>query len=422
MAYGYRLQYDPDSGKSLGWVIDPEQAKVVRMIVDDILAGKSRSGIAKRLNAQGVPPPRPRWFLQRIRGLVEAHQNPDEWARLLARMSSEEHRAVATKIVERVRAGEAPRNIRAQLNKDNVPYVLPMQWSLTTITKIALSKPAAGLRVYQGQVMTEVVTDQDGRTVTDEHGEPVTRPIKVQWEPIITRDEHTRLSLLLSKTRTGPLRDGERVKYWWSGIAVCGVCDSPVTRSTDEGTGRYQCRARGCVSRQQDLLDAWLMEQAVQLLERPDAARLFRLQEQAADASKAERELVAARAELEKWRTAAGAGEVSLESFSAIEPGLLDRVGRAQRHWDRATAVAPILQDVIGPQARQVLAELTITQLRAVLRHTARSSLRGMVEISARYFFEPCVVSTNFMPPKYADRTAALVSWNTDATVSDCPV
>ncbi|MFD1045500.1 EndoU domain-containing protein [Kibdelosporangium lantanae] len=356
--------YDPETGDSLGWLVDEEQQAVVREIVDKCLEGKPMTAIARVLNERGVPCPRDRrWDVRLIRKLVAEHAHPKEWARLLARMESDECRELAEKVVARVLAGEAPKNVGRELNRAKVPYVFPTLWDCNKVKKIALSKAAAGLRVLHKQV---VMT-----TKVDEEGQKVSIPVAVTWDKIVQPDEHATLAARLSQKERGKQRDGERVKYWWSGIAMCGECDGPLTRSSSTPEGRYQCRKKGCVSRDQLKVDAWLMEQALLLLERPDAEQVFRIKQSASKADEAAKVVKTIRAELEEWRNSASAGRVSPQSFAAIEPGLLERLARAEARLDRATVPA-ILTAVIGPNAREVMAQLDIVQVRTVLRTIMR--------------------------------------------------
>ena len=55
--FGYRREYDPDTGELVGQVIDPDQAELVRQIATQIEAGKSPHAIAERLNQERVPTP-----------------------------------------------------------------------------------------------------------------------------------------------------------------------------------------------------------------------------------------------------------------------------------------------------------------------------------------------------------------------------
>lgn len=56
--YGYRVEYDADTGKPIRRVIDKDQAKVIKEVARRLLAGESASSIAADLNTRGVPTPR----------------------------------------------------------------------------------------------------------------------------------------------------------------------------------------------------------------------------------------------------------------------------------------------------------------------------------------------------------------------------
>lgn len=55
--FGYRREYDPDTGDLIRQVPDPEQAKLILKIAGLIEEGKSPNAIAERLNRDGVPTP-----------------------------------------------------------------------------------------------------------------------------------------------------------------------------------------------------------------------------------------------------------------------------------------------------------------------------------------------------------------------------
>lgn len=61
VAYGWRRERERDrEGRVLTWqdVVDPDQAAIVREIIDRLLGGESLRGVAADLNARGVPTPK----------------------------------------------------------------------------------------------------------------------------------------------------------------------------------------------------------------------------------------------------------------------------------------------------------------------------------------------------------------------------
>jgi DNA invertase Pin-like site-specific DNA recombinase len=347
--YGYRREFDQRTGKALGQFIDEEQKKVVREIVDKLLSCTPLTAIANGLNERGVPPSQPySWSYRLVLEVGEAHRSASEWQALLSR-TTEAGGAIAAQIVDTLREGVAAREIAKDLNRRGVPYLFPAKWNAVKVRGIALSPAAAGLRQHQGKIIG-----------------------KGQWDPIITEEERTRLLAWLRSDKRRTNRDGTRVKHWWSGIARCGVCDEPLIRRTSHKLPRYTCRSRsGCVSRVQVKLDAYLTEQALRVLERTDAAQLFRIDHDASDSFAAQAEAQALRAELEGWRQDARSGKVSRESFVEIEPGLLERIAKANERAKKAS-LPPVLVDVIGPGARQTFLALGVAEQRAILRAIMR--------------------------------------------------
>ena len=294
--------------------------------------------------------------------MVEDYRVPAEWERFLARLDKESAE-LATEIVERVKVGETPKEIGRELNRNGVPYILPTVWCGSKVRRAALSDVAAGVRIHQGKpVLVKVL---------DDNGDVTMKPVKAAWEPIITETEHKLLKARLGDPKRKTSRDGSRVKHLWVGIARCGECEGRIVPRRKPAGYRYQC-INGCVIRPKEKLDAWLTEQALLMLEREDAAEIFRI-----DAEQDKRSLAAAeegrslRAELDGWRQDAIAGKVSRESFAAIEPGLLDRIRKADARAQRA-ALPPVLEKVIGPNARDVFDALSIAQKREIFRTIMR--------------------------------------------------
>jgi DNA invertase Pin-like site-specific DNA recombinase len=366
--YGYARRFDPTTGESLGQVIDWSQAKVVRRIVNWCLDGKALSWIARQLNEAGVPCARDRrWDVRLVRALAAEHQHEHEWQRLLARLTPEDA-AVAQALVLRIADGESPKELARELNRDGVPYIFASSWDETKVRNIALSKPAAGIRVHQQKPVMVKTTDESGETRVE--------PVKAQWPAIIKPDERTELVARFAGRGRKVTRDGSRVKHFWTGIARCGICEAGVG-SREAAGSIYRCPA-GHVRRSRVLLDAWLLDQAMTQLERSDAAKLLRLDTQVGNAAASAEEARVLRAELEGWKADAIAGRVSRSSFIDIEAGLLERITKAEREAERA-AIPPVLATVIGPDARKAFAALDRTAQREILRAIMRPRIHRTV-------------------------------------------
>jgi DNA invertase Pin-like site-specific DNA recombinase len=366
IAYGYRPIYDPNTGKSEGWVIVESEKEVIRRIVDWCLARKKVTWIARTLNAEGVPCPRDRrWDKRLVARLVEERRSAREWARLLDTLDADQRDLVST-TVARVQGGETPKEIARELNRDGVPYIYPSKWDATKVKNIALSPPSAGLRRWHGDVVKQKVPDPDAP------GGFRLEPVKTTWKGIKTPEEHAMLTRLLKDPGRAVGKDGNRVKHRWSGIARCGVCESPVRARPDRNHLYYCCGARSvCVARRADLLDAWLTEQAILLLEREDAAQIFRLDQDAGEANLAQREAEELRAQLDGFRGQALRKEITAESFAFFEADLLPRIERADAQA-RQAKLPPVLAEVIGADARRVFLGLDLADQREILRAIMR--------------------------------------------------
>nr|BFE49670.1 hypothetical protein GCM10017745_30970 [Saccharothrix mutabilis subsp. capreolus] len=280
-----------------------------------------------------------------------------------------------------MRGGESPKEIGRDLNRQGVPYFWRALWDGTKVRNIAASKPAAGKRIYHGDVVMRKEVDPDApdgyRMV----------PVDVSWEPIITQEEHEKVVAILRDPKRATHREGTRAKHRWTGIARCGECGDIIQSRNRHDGPRYNCR-KGCVSRSQVRVDAWLTEHAIQLLEREDAATLFRLDQPVGSAAEALAEAEQLRAKLDGFRDDVLAERISRESFAVFEMALLPKIRDADDRAKRA-ALPPVLAQVIGPDARKVFLGLDIAQQREILRaimrpkiyHT-KSRTRGRLETS----------------------------------------
>jgi DNA invertase Pin-like site-specific DNA recombinase/uncharacterized Fe-S cluster protein YjdI len=362
LAYGYTRVYSPETGRSLGWVINWEQAKTIRRIVRWCLELKSLGWIARRLNEAGVPCAREGiWTRAHVHKLAELYQHPKRWRAFLATLEPEA-RPVAQRAVALVESGESFKGTAKLLNSEGVPWVIPSKWDTTKVRNIALSKAAAGIRIHHGQEHMVKVPDGDG-------GFKMV-PVKAAWSPIVRRTEHYQLLAILRAPERQRNTNSETLEHLWSGIATCGTCGAGFGRGSTKDGPRYRC-PKGHASRDYYALHAYLLEFALRTLERPDAAEIFRLKTSKTESAKAEQAARELRAELAMWQADAAAGNVSRESFRAIEPGLLERIRQAEAAA-RRVRVPAALENMTGVNAREAFARLGIEGQRAVVRTIMR--------------------------------------------------
>lgn len=368
-AYGYRAVYCPETGRSLGWVQVEEEAEVIRRIVDWCLERKTLTWIARKLDSEGVPCPQDRrWDKRLVAKLVEEQRHEREWNAFLDGLSPEEQDWAST-IVARVNSGETPKEIARELNRNGVKYFRPSRWNASKVKNIALSLPAAGLRRHHGEVVMQRVSDPNSP-----EGYRL-EPVKVTWQRIKTPEQHARLVALLNDPKRKTRRDGVKVKHRWSGIAVCGVCGSRTSAvKSSKGKPVYRCYDKSCVQRDQILVDAYLTEQAIQMLEREDAAQIFRLDLDMSEARAAQKDAEELRARLDSFRAKAAEGKIVAESYAFIEADLLPKIEKADAKAKRAT-LPPILADVVGMKARKAFLALDLAQQREICRAIMRPKI-----------------------------------------------
>ncbi|MEV6609889.1 recombinase family protein [Kutzneria sp. NPDC051319] len=361
-AYGYNRVYSPETGKSLGWVINWEQAKTIRRIVRWCLELKSLGWIARRLNEAGVPCARDgKWTRAHVLKLAELYQHPKQWRAFLAQLEPQA-RPVAQRAVALVEAGESFKGAAKLLNSEGVPWVIPSKWDTTKVRNIALSKAAAAIRIHHGQEhMVKVLDGKGGFKMV---------AVKAAWSPIVRRSEHVQLSAVLRAPERQRNTNTETLEHLWSGTATCRTCGLGFGRGSSKDGPRYRC-PKGHASRDYYALHAYLLEFALCTLERPDAAEIFRLKTSKAEAATADQAAQELRAELAMWQADAAAGNVSRESFRAIEPGLLERIRQAEAAA-RRVRVPAALENMTGVNARAAFARLDIEGQRAVVRTIMR--------------------------------------------------
>jgi DNA invertase Pin-like site-specific DNA recombinase len=137
--------------------------------------------------------------------------------------------AVIREVRDRLLAGESLRSVTTDLHRRGVKTTQGKRWASTTVRRMMLRPRLAGLVEYQG----EVLRDDDGQ------------PIRGQWEPIISVEEHEQLVALLTdpSRSTGPR--GTYVYLLSNGVLRCGICGGRMNGKPRQGQRAYHCMARG---------------------------------------------------------------------------------------------------------------------------------------------------------------------------------
>lgn len=187
------------------------------------------------------------------------------------------------------------------------------------------------------------------------------------WPPLVQPELYYAVHRILTDpTRRTTSGGGQR--WLLSGLATCGVCDTPLTATK----GRwYRCALRGCVRVVIAGMDDWITKAIIAYLSQPAIYKgLAQMSDQAnREVTEARNQVATLRAELDQWRQSAVQGVTSPESLAAIEAGLAQRIRAAEKRAQDAEVPA-VLRDFTGPDvdvaARWEAAPLTAR--RAVIR------------------------------------------------------
>lgn len=161
-------------------------------------------------------------------------------------------RACATSVL----AGDSLRSVAADLVLREIPTVTGRPWSPTTLRAMLCRPRLAGLREHQGQI----------------HGQAI-------WEPILDRDTWEAVRSVLQHPQRARRHPVTR-RHLLTGIAVCGVCSSPVTthsagqrRSLATRTAyAHEVPGDHAVYRAVGFVDELVESVVIARLSRPDAA------------------------------------------------------------------------------------------------------------------------------------------------------
>ncbi|QWF83776.1 recombinase family protein [Amycolatopsis sp. CA-230715] len=368
-SYGYRKVFDPRTGEALRMEKDPATSKVVKRIVDRLIQTGNETEVAAALDADGVPCPREQhWRADHVRKLHVFSQDEEGWARFTAALLPEQldsvHEALA------LAKEHSASQVAQRLNRGQWPQALPGRWNAAKVRNIAMNPVIAGYRVHRGQIIGKGV-----------------------WEPIIKARKHAVLLARIGDPARSTRKDGIRVKYLLSGIMLCEVCERGVGSNERAGQMVYRCRD-GHRSRNMARTDAFVVEAVLARLESADAAELFRFRGKEKDATKALAKAAELRARLDGFTDQAAEGNLTPERLARIEAKLLPKIETAEKRASQIIA-APAVAELVGPQARQVWARMSLTQQREALRPIVRPRLAKA--IGGRSAFDPSAIRLSWL-------------------------
>lgn len=166
----------------------------------------------------------------------------------------DEARAVA-EATDAILSGASLRGHAAAMNARGLLTSTGRPWTPNELRKVLLRARNAGLREHRGEVVGPAA-----------------------WPPLV--DEDRWRALVSALTHPGRRTQWSSARRWLlSGLALCGVCGTPV-RATLVATGSrsvpsYTCKASRCVSRNAAELDAFVGAVVVERLSRTDVVDLL---------------------------------------------------------------------------------------------------------------------------------------------------
>ena len=271
--------------------------------------------------------------------------------------------SVVQEIVDRLLALESLKRITADLNARKIPTPngTPEQlgtWLPSTVRKLALRRANIARRVHHRGRPDETETD-------------------AAWPPIVDRDKHERVLVLLSDPARVTSRMGARRHLLSFGIGHCGKagCGSHlrvVTKWRDRAKTVpytcYQCDGpSSCVTRAQTPVDDLVERVIVRRLAQPDARDLLTRDDTAARAARERAEHL--RAKLNQAQDDYDRDLIDREMFlrsTARNRALLVEAEREAAKQVRG--IAPeLLEQLAGPHAQAKWKALAIEQKRALL-------------------------------------------------------
>ncbi|WP_039828548.1 recombinase family protein [Nocardia testacea] len=254
--------------------------------------------------------------------------------------------AVVRGIVADLLAGHSVHAITRRLNEANVPT--PLQrgpWRMSHIRKLALRKMNIAIRTHRG----------------------IEYP--AAWPAIVDRDDHDRVTAILTDPSRKTTKGGARRHLLTYGIGRCGKCGSNL-RVANKGGAHilYVCdSSSGCVGRRVAWVDELVASIVCARLAKADARELFMTDDTTGSEARVRADAI--RARLDGAADAFADGAIDAQQLARItarlKPELAtaeEAAGQSARGLDRL-----LVSQITSKDARKVWDSLAVTQQIAVL-------------------------------------------------------
>ncbi|MEH0981169.1 recombinase family protein [Micromonospora sp. CPCC 205556] len=159
------------------------------------------------------------------------------------------------KATDAILSGASLRGHAAEMNACGLLTSTGRPWTPNELRKVLLRARNAGLREHRGEVVGPAA-----------------------WPPLV--DEDRWRALVSALTHSSRRTQWSSARRWLlSGLALCGVCGSPVratlVATKSRSVASYTCKVGKCVSRNAAELDAYVGAVVVERLSRPDVVDLL---------------------------------------------------------------------------------------------------------------------------------------------------
>lgn len=264
---------------------------------------------------------------------------------------------IVREIVKRVLSGESLWSVSRDLTARGVPAPATQknaagEWRPQRIRVMIQSPTYAGLRYHQGDLVGNGI-----------------------WDPLIGEDEHRQLVAILSDPKRVTHR-GSEPKHLLTGIARCGVCQSPMRYFGPKSikTPRYLCEKSSCVARRADKVDAYVTERVLRMLEDPNTLAALGGEDSNASSAATDK-LKELQQRLDDYTMDAATGAISRASFLKLEGTLAPLIEAAEREL-RATITSPALLRLAGPHARAAWIDMSPLERREAVRASVTVTIK----------------------------------------------
>ncbi|SCG60207.1 recombinase family protein [Micromonospora inositola] len=259
----------------------------------------------------------------------------------------ESEAAVIREATSRILAGEPLRSIFRDLNARGLHNASGKPWTHPTFRNVLLHARHAGLREHNGQEVSVAA-----------------------WPAIIPPETWRAVRRVLNDPDrvTTPGRGGRL--HLLSGIAVCGVCGSPLRVGHSRSTEAYRCMASACVSRRRDRLEEYVEAVVIARLSRADAAALLAPEDDGGERERAAQAAERVRQRLDDAAASFASGVITARQLATItgqlRPELAALEAAAAPPPDRASVLGELVTagdvakawEALSPDARRTVVRL----------------------------------------------------------------